>query len=140
MDIPVRINNPIPQETGIVTTAYNHRLGLCYCGDTITAHLIKETVHEVLQRLQLVPGHIDFSLNEICRAISKFVENTADNMRNGLGWNDPTVDFLIGGFCPDQQRVIVYKFEIVDRGTHYEAQWNEVLTNDNDQIIMGSGT
>lgn len=139
MEIPVKINNPIPSETGIEETIYNYKLGMCYCGDAVNAYLIKETIYEVLQRLQLLPGYTDFSLNGICRVIAKFFENTSDQLRSGADW-EPEVEFLIGGYCPKQKEVLVFKFELVDYNDHYEAMYNEVLTEEDDMIILGSGT
>lgn len=138
MDVPVRIIGPT-SETGEEEVVYDHKLGLCYCGDTIAAMTIKETIAEALLRLQAAPGYTDYSLNGICKTVAKFVENTVDELRNGAGLNDPTADFLLGGFCPENEKVMIYKFEILDRGTHFEAVWHEVLTNENAMEIMGSG-
>ncbi|MBB3836835.1 hypothetical protein FHS57_000817 [Runella defluvii] len=139
MQIPVIIKNPTPVETGIEEIIYNHKLGMCYCRDTTNAFLIKETIAEVLQNLQLLPGYTDFSLRGICNVIVKFLENTSDHLRDGMDW-DPDVEFLIGGYCPENLRVMVYKFQLVDYGDHFETMCDEVLEDDNDMIIMGSGT
>jgi hypothetical protein len=139
MQIPVTIKNPIPVETGIEEVIYNYKLGMCYCGDTINAFLIKETIAEVLQNLQLLPGYTDFSLKGICNVIIKFLENSSDHLRDGMDW-DPDVEFLIGGYCPENLKVMVYKFQLVDYGDHYETICDEVLEDDDDMIIMGSGT
>ena len=139
MEIPVKINNPIPVETGIEEIIYNHTLGMCYCGDTTNALLIKETIAEVLQRLQLLPGYTDFSLNGICKVIKKFFEHTSNQLKQGMNL-DSDVEFLIGGYCPNEQKVLVYKFELVDYGDHYESICDEVLQGDNDFILLGSGS
>lgn len=139
MEIPVRIKNPIPSETGIEEIIYEHKLGMCYSGDTTNAFLIKETVAEVLQRLQLRPGYTDFSLKGICKVITKFLENISDQLKQGIDW-DSDVEFIIGGFCPDKQKVLVFKFELVDYGDHYETICDEVLEDDNDLMLMGSGS
>ncbi|MGC4102299.1 hypothetical protein [Ferruginibacter sp.] len=139
MDVPVVIKNPTSSETGITDTIYNYKLGMCFCGDTINAYVIKETIYEALQHLQVLPGHTDFSLKSICKVIAKFFEHTSDQLRNGSNW-DPQMEFLIGGFCPEQNDILVYKFELVDYNTHYKAMIDEVLVDDGDMIIMGSGT
>jgi hypothetical protein len=138
MEVPLKINNPTPVETGIEETIYNYKLGMCYCGDTLNALLIKETIFETLQKLQLIPGYGDFSLEAVCRTISKFFENTSDQLRNGADW-DPEVEFLIGGFCPRNKEIVVYKLELVDYHDHYEVLCNEVLTEEDDFIILGTG-
>jgi hypothetical protein len=140
MDIPVKVQMPVQSETGIESTAYDYHIGLCYCGDTIVAHIIKETVTEVLQRLQYIPGHTDFSMNGICKLISRFVEDTADKLQAGMGWNDIDVDFLIGGFCPSNKCVKVYKISLSNNKNAYRAIVDEVLKKNNDLIVLGSGT
>lgn len=139
MEVSVKIDNPIPYETGIVTTAYNYKLGMCFAGSTTNAYLIKETINDVLQRLQFTPFCEDFSLRGICRVIEKFVASTSGALRDGLGM-DPNIEFLIGGFCPENQRVMVYKFELIDCHDHYEIMVDEVLDDEDDYISLGSGT
>ena len=138
MEVPVKIYNPTPSETGIDEVIYDRILGMCYAGDSMNAFLIKETIYDVLQRLQLLPLYSDFSLNGICRVIAKFFENTSDALRDGVGW-DPGVEFLNAGYWPKEEHLLVYKFELVDYGDHYEAMYSEVLDLDEDIIILGSG-
>jgi hypothetical protein len=87
----------------------------------------------------MIPGYTDISLYGICKEICKFVENTSDKMRLGFGLQDLNVEFLIGGLCPKNQRIMVYRIEIVDKTDHFESKCYEVLTNENDMVIMGSG-
>lgn len=140
MDIPVKIKSPTESETGKEIMIYDNHLGLCYCGDTLVAHIIKETVTEVLQRLQYIPGHTDFSLRGICILISNFVNQTAEVLRNGMGCDDIDVDFLIGGFCPQNNKIKIYKISLYSSKDIYKTDVDEVLTKDDDYIILGSGT
>lgn len=138
MEVPIRIKNPIPVETGKETVIYEKKLGICYCGDTLNALLIKEAIYEALQKLQFIP-YRNFSLEGICKSISKFVVNISDELRFGAG-RDPNVEFLIGGFCPSEQKILVYKLELVDYGDHYEVLCDEVLIDEEEIITLGSGS
>jgi hypothetical protein len=140
MAIPVHIDHAIPEETGIRTTAYHQTIGLCYCGDSIVGHLIKETVYEILQRLQHVPifGSV-LSFETICELVSSIISKTADGMRKGLKWKEPSLDLLLGGYCPDRQRIVVFMLNLVNTGKAYEVYSYEVLKGDNEHIAIGSG-
>lgn len=140
MQIPVTIINPIPVETGVVETIYKHNLGMCYCGDAVDALLIKETVSEVLDNLQYIPYYGDFSLCGICNVIKKFLDNTCRLLKEGMGkQREIEIEFLIGGYCPLELRLMAYKFEIIDHGERCETMFEEVLEDDTEIITMGSG-
>lgn len=139
MEIPVKIKNPIPVETGIEEIIYDHKLGMCYCGDTINGLLIKETVAEVLQNLQLLPSYTEFSLKGICNLIIKFIENISNHLKKGLEW-DADIEILIGGYCPNRNKEVVYRLQLFDYIDHYEVLCDEVLTEDKDMIVLGSGS
>lgn len=138
MQIPVKIKNPTPVQTGIEDVVYEYTLGMCYSGDTTNALLIKETIAEVLQNLQLHPFYTDFSLKGISRVITKFLENTSNHLKSGLDW-DSDIEFMIGGYCPSIENVTVFKFQLVEYDDHYETICDEVLQDEDDIEIMGSG-
>jgi hypothetical protein len=138
MQIPVLIKAPTPVETGIEEIIYDYKLGMCFCGDTTNALLIKETILEVLQNLQLLPYYTDFSMQGICILIKGFLENISNNLRDGLDW-ESDIEFLIGGYCPVTLSVRTYKFQLVDYGDHFETMYDEVLLGDTDIELMGTG-
>jgi hypothetical protein len=139
MSIPVRIDNPIPSETRIESTAYQHRIGICYCGDTLAAHLIKETLQEQLLNLQFLPLYNVLSFDSICELIGKVGSEIATSIKADLDWDDPSVELLVGGYCPDESRLKVNWMRIVSGVDGFKADFQEVLKNEGDYVVLGSG-
>jgi hypothetical protein len=137
MEIPVKINYPTPFETQVKKVAYQHTLGLCYSGDVITAHILKETIVGILGNLQFHPEQANFSLQGICNVIGGFLEDTADQMKNSAE-RDPKVEFLIGGLCPEREQVLVYAFDMFYSDGHYKALIDEVLQEEGDILMLGA--
>jgi hypothetical protein len=139
MSIPVRIDNPFPDESALSSMAYEHRIGLCYCGDSFSTHLIKETLQEQLQHLQFLPVKNTLSFATICDLVSKVSTDIARRLKSDLGWNDRSTDFLLGGFCPKEKRVVVNHMQIRDGAEGIQTRYHEVLKNTGEYITLGSG-
>jgi hypothetical protein len=139
MSIPVRIDNPFPEGGGPGSTAYDHRIGLCYCGNTLSAHLIKETLQEQLQNLQFLPLYNELSFGTICDLVAKVSSEIARSLKADLDWDDTSIDFLIGGYCPKEKRVVVNWMRLDDTSTGIRTQYQEVLRNIGEYITLGSG-
>ena len=138
MEVPVRITGPIQVETGTSSVLYEQRIGFCYCGDTIHAHFLKEIINEVFQSLQIFPMHTDFSMNGIKNLVERFFTVTANELKDGFK-DEFEIEFLLGGFCPLEKRIIVYKFGVYDDHGRLKARSVRVLENNPDMIILGSG-
>jgi len=138
MDIPVKIYHP-RDENNRLEIAYDHMLGMCYAGDTITAHLIKETINDILRRLQINPLEGEYSLRGICNVIEKFAANTAFELKKGIGL-ESSIEFLIGGFCHKENDILVYKLELLNCDDHYEVMVDRVLEDEEEIITLGSGS
>lgn len=140
MAIKVKIFNPIPAETGRPSIIYNHIIGMCFSGNTTTTFLLKEAVSEILTKLQVYPGYTDFSFQGICNVIKDMLTHTANKIREGFDY-DQDVQFLLGGFCPQKEKVLVYRFDLIDMDEHYDVDVEEVLQDEeNDLEIIGSGS
>ena len=52
---------------------------------------------------------------------------------------DADVEFLIAGFCPSYNEILVYKFELVKYDDKYEVIFDEILQEQEDIELLGSG-
>ncbi|MDR5589013.1 hypothetical protein ACWBC2_06145 [Salegentibacter agarivorans] len=139
MEIPVIINGPRDFNTGIERTVYNYKIGISYCGSTVTAHLLKETISEVLLNLQVLPDSDSFSFEGICNVVKLFFERTAEELINGADL-EPDIEFLLGGYCPQHQEVLVYKFDLIEiDNVSFEVIFDRVLEENEEYIALGSG-
>lgn len=140
MAINVKIFDPIRVETGMKSIIYDHIIGMCFSGNTTTTFLLKEAVSEILTKLQVYPGYTDFSFHGICNVVKDMLIHTANKIREGFDY-EQDVQFLLGGFCPQREKVLVYRFDLIDLHERYDVIVDEVLEDEeNDLEMVGSGS
>lgn len=134
--VPVKIKSPINDDTGKQTLDYDHSIGICFAGYTTNAYILKETVYEVLQRLQTTT-HNELSMEDIAKVIVKFYEHISRKLGEEL-YEDSLTEFFLTGFCPKNKVLKTYKFEIEEAVHPLRAIYNEILVNKEIEFL-GSG-
>ncbi len=134
--IPVKIYSPINFDTGEQTLDYNHFIGLCFSGYATNGYVAKETIYEVLQRLQYTKD-TEFSMDGIAKIIAKFYQHISVKLCEEL-YEDGKADFFITGFCPKDKFIKTYKFELITEKYPPKAIYNKILI-DNGIEFLGSG-
>lgn len=135
--IPVKIT--LPAEKGAQeTVVYNHSIGMCFAGATVTGLLVKESMAEVLQNLQGVPGYSDFSFAACASQAYDVYQGTIDSISSSFGPAAADFDCLLAGYCPKNKKLEAYLLScLVSNGTAVTSM-TEVLVSQ-DYLFMGSG-
>ncbi|HWY98524.1 MAG TPA: hypothetical protein VNY36_05500 [Bacteroidia bacterium] len=137
LSVPVKISSPTSQETGISTLDYDHTLGVAVTGSTMNASIVKESISEMLQYLQYLPGHTDLSMNGIANLVFKVYERVSRDLYNAI--EDASISTLIlGGYCPSLERIQVFEYGATVADDNIVPFRKEILAN-NGYEFYGSG-
>lgn len=136
LSIPVKIFSPTNKETQETTLVYDHSIGLAIAGSAINALIIKETVSEILQHLQYIPGVSDFSMSGISKLIFQLFKKASTDLSSVLR-EKGLCELILGGYCPDLNKIRVFKHS-VNVNSELEFTCEEVLSTDG-LIFLGSG-
>lgn len=113
-------------------------LGMAFAGSHICAYVIKESLVEVLSRLQHVSGATEISMDQICKIAFYAYEKLSKKVCSTSIGKNGTCELFIAGFCPKEQRERAFKFStnLVDN-SHSMA---EILKSETNEIeLSGSG-
>lgn len=135
--LPVKIYTPVDHNTDTKELAYEGKIGLCCAGNLINAYAFKESISEILQQLQYVPGYTDTSLEGLCQFIANFFEHiyrtSCEKLyEKGLG------EFLICGWCPNLKKPRIFRLLPDTSTSPIGSILQEVLLN-TPHICIGSG-
>lgn len=135
--VPVKIYSPTSAETNITNLDYNYKLGLAITGSAINAYTVKESVYEMLQHLQYIPGYTDLSMDGIAALILKvFKKSTLD--LGGIMRTNGISELIISGYCPSQNKPRIFYFFCDISNFPIQPEYREILTNDGMEFF-GSG-
>lgn len=135
--VPVSIETPINSDTNESDIEYQQNLGMAVIGSVTNAYSVKEAIYEILQNLQYLPYHTNFSMDGLAKLIfkvyTKMWEEIAPILKDvGIS------EIIIGGFCPEKNNVRVYQFYLeMDQGI-WTPLYKEILINDGIEFF-GSG-
>ena len=134
--IPVKISEPA--ENNKEKIVYNNSLGLAVAGGFISAYTIKESISEILKKLQYVPNAMELSMEKIAEFVLKFFRKISFDFR-ALGDDNRLCMLILSGFCPKEKKVRIFEFSI-DKSIHTEERYyhKEILKNDG-IVFFGSG-
>lgn len=115
LTLPLTILNPSQGDSHVPrTAALSTDMGMCFAGSAVNSLMVKESVIEVLKRLQHAPGYTDTSMVAIAnfiftayKMISKEVCQTA------LGPNG-RANILVGGQCTQTKTLRVFHLSTDD--------------------------
>jgi hypothetical protein len=135
--IPVKIYSPTSSETDITTLDYDNKLGLAVIGSAMNAYTIKESVYEILQHLQYLPGYTDLSMDGISNLIFKVFKKTTNDL-GAILRKQGICQLVLGGYCPNQNKVRVFKYSVDITPTEITPTLEEILIDDGIEFF-GSG-
>lgn len=109
--VPVKIQSPTTAETRITSNGYDQKLGLAVVGSFSNAYTVKESIYEMLQHLQYVPGYTDVSMDGIAKLVYKVFNKVTHDLapilfRNGL------CQLILGGYCAKENRIRVFEYSV----------------------------
>lgn len=118
--LPVRIIPP----TGMDELPFERVYGMAFVDGFLPAFLLKESLGEALEHLQVagIPSQVSFT--RICDFVLKFHKHTHHQLREHLK-SGFEVSFFFGGLCPATGRIRIAKF-FVDFDTE-EPTYQEIL-------------
>lgn len=135
--VPVKIYSSIDSVTNSQTLDYDYNLGLCFAGQTMNAYIVKETVYEVLQRLQYTT-FTDYSMEGIVSLVNKFYEHTSRKLCEILR-DRGLAEFFLTGYCPKDKELKAFKFFLDTTEFPICAKTKRILTN-SEVEFLGSGS
>lgn len=137
LPVPVKIFSPTSSETRTSTLDYNYKLGLAVVGSAINAYTVKESIYEILQNLQYVPGLTDVSMDGIASLVFKVFKKTTLDLGTIIQ-NSGICELLLAGFCPINNDIRIFKFSCDTSTYPINPFFNEILVNDGIEFF-GSG-
>ena len=138
LSVPVKISSPTSQETGVSTLDYNHTLGVAVTGSTMNASLVKESISEILQHLQYLPGYTNFSMSGIANLVFKVYERISNDLYNAI--EDAGISTLIlGGYCPVLNRIQLFEYGATVLPDETLAPFHKEILSTNGDEFYGSG-
>ena len=135
--VPVKIYSPTSSETNVTNLDYNYKLGLAVVGSAINAYTVKESVYEILQNLQYIPGYTDLSMEGIAGLVFKVFNKTTLDLGNIIQLNG-ICGLIIAGYCPIQNKIRIFKFSC-DTSNYPIRPFHEEILVDNGIEFFGSG-
>ena len=135
--VPVKIFSPTSSETNITNLDYNYKLGLAVVGSAINAYTVKESVYEILQNLQYLPGYTDLSMEGIASLVFKVFEKTTLDLGDIIQQNG-ICELILSGYCPIQNKIRIFKFSCDTSNYPIRPFFEEILI-DNGIEFFGSG-
>lgn len=134
---PAKIYGPTDFNTGISELVYAYNLGLAFTGSTTNALTVKESIYEILQNLQYVPGYTEFNLNSLANIILKVYNKTTLEIGQIIR-EDGLSELIFSGYCPEQQRIRIFHFSYDASDFPIRTFYNEIL-NEDGIVFFGSG-
>jgi hypothetical protein len=135
--VPVKIYSPTSSETNITNLDYDYKLGLAVVGSAINAYTVKESVYEILQHLQYLPGYTDLSMEGIADLVFKVFKKTTLDLGDIIQANG-ICELILAGYCPIQNKVRIYKFSC-DTSTYPIRPFHKEILIANGIEFFGSG-
>src|SRR5665213_1468223 len=81
--IPIKIN-PVQYYSSTEEKVLEYDIGMCIAGNFINAYVVKESINEILQRLQYIPGRTDISLARIAELIRRIYHKITIELGSAL--------------------------------------------------------
>lgn len=135
--VPVKIYSPTKAETKTADLIYNFNLGLAITGSAINAYTVKESVYEMLQHLQYLPGHTNLSMSGIASLIFKVFKKATMDLGEILQ-KYGICELIVSGFCPQQLRLRKFYFFCDISNYPIQPDYKEILEDDG-MLFFGSG-
>ena len=127
--VPVNITSPIQSANGAFDVVYNYTIGLAVAGSSINAYTVKESIYEILQNLQYIPGYTDFSLQGIADLVFKVFKKTSTDLGNMMQ-KGGLCQLILQGYCPEQEKIRVFLFTTDLSGYPFRPYHEEILKED----------
>ncbi|MBX9636069.1 MAG: hypothetical protein K2Q45_00780 [Nitrosomonas sp.] len=135
--IPCEIFPPssnITANTGVIRLS----LGMAFAGSHLGAYVIKESLVEVLSRLQFVPGTTEISMDKIVKIAFFAYENLSKRLCSTSIGEKGICEIFLVGFCLKHNRVRAFKLS-TDPNTNKHS-CIEILAQGTSKIeLSGSG-
>jgi hypothetical protein len=106
-------------------------------GNHSTSMVTKESLEEVLNRLQAVPGQSRLSFDKLVKICFVAYQQISRKMCEALLGPKGIASIQLAGYCPEQQQLRVFEFS-TDRKTNIH-RCDEILTQSRGFRFLGSG-
>ncbi len=135
--VPVKIYSPTDSETNITDLFYDYKLGLAIVGSAMNSYTVKESVYEMLQNLQFIPGYTDLSMDGIAGLVFIVFNKTTHDFGQLMRDNGMSI-LILSGFCPDKEKIRLFKFYCDTSTFPIRPDYEEILKTDGIEFF-GSG-
>jgi hypothetical protein len=133
---PIKIYSP-NMENEPSKLLYQFEYGFGFVGSFVTSFILKESIFDILNSLQCIPGITDISMENICNTIQKFFEIIAKDICEQLAKKGIS-EIIIIGFCPKDKKQKSYSLTIDASGYPLKTNLEEILHKP-EVLFFGSG-
>lgn len=113
-------------------------LGMAFAGSHLGAYVIKESLVEVLGRLQYVPGATEISMDKIAKLAFHAYEKLSKKLCTTSIGSKGICEIFLVGYCPKVKAPRAFKFSTNPQSNTHSC--SEILTANSMQVeLSGSG-
>lgn len=113
-------------------------LGMAFAGSHLGAYVIKESLVEVLGRLQYVPGSTEISMDKIAKIAFHAYEKLSNKLCSTSIGSKGICEIFLAGYCPKMKAPRAFKLSTNPQSNLCSC--SEILTANSNQIeLSGSG-
>lgn len=135
LSLPYRIYSP-QDSYGACTLDVTGELGMCFAGSAVSSLFVKESIAEVLKKLQYAPSYSNISMSGLANLIfTAYRLISIEVCRTSIGENGRAA-IVIAGWCTEKERVRTFSMETDSNNEH---SYKEILTGPNEYLFIGSG-
>ena len=109
LECPIRIISAFSRETGAYEVLHESAVGIAFSGSFTSGYLIKETIAEVLPKLQFIGGIERLTFDKIAATAFKLYEHAVEKINRTSTYGNDVELFLVGR-CPATKELMAYKF------------------------------
>ncbi len=134
---PVKIYSPTKDNGEPSELLFEFDYGFGFVGSFVTSFILKESIFDILNSIQCIPGITDNSMENICEIIKKFFEIISKDICEQLA-NKGISEIIIIGYCPNDKRQKSFLLTIDTSNFPITTDIKEILSS-KEVLFFGSG-
>jgi len=112
-------------------------IGMYFASSVVNSLFVKESVTELVKKMQYAPGYTDTSMAGIAGLVfNAYKQISIQVCQTSIGRNGRAA-IIIAGYCPEEEKLRALKFETDNSNNHLS---NEILQENGEFNFLGTGT
>lgn len=126
LELPVRIVGPTEASTQHREVLFEGVYGIAFVDSFFIAFLLKEMLAGVLADIQFLGAQTDLGIEKVCEVVRQYHEHFSREADRHHG-QDSDLEFFLGGLCPANNRIRVFKFFLAGDPASRISRFEEIL-------------